>query len=314
MTALPIKLDRDLVFLDTETTGTDLTIDRIVEIAIVRVRPDGERVEYRTLVNPEMPIPEESRRVHGISDRDVEGAPTFIELAPTLLQRLHDADFSGYNILRFDLPLLRNEFQRARIEWSIEGSRVIDSQVIFHRMEPRDLSAAYRKFCGKPLEGAHGALADTIASVDVLFGELEHYADLPRDITSLDAMFNPVDRRFVDGGRKFKWRDGEVCFNFGNHRGRLLREIALNEPHYLDWIIGKDFPADVKKLAKDAQKGIFPEPPPEVAGDAAAPASHGATAGEIPSGAVEAKGASTTQPSAANPPRGSQQSIDFRQG
>jgi len=261
MSELPIRLERDLVFLDTETTGTDITSDRIVEIALVRVKPDGTREEYRTLVNPEIPIPEESRRVHGISDQDVAGAPTFAELAPSLFERLKDVDYSGYNILRFDLPLLRNEFQRARIEWTTEGARVIDAQVIFHKMEPRDLTAAYRKFCGKPLEGAHGALADTRASVEVLFGELEHYGELPRDIVALDAMFNQVDRRFVDAGRKFKWKDGEVAFNFGNQRGRLLREVATQEPHYLDWILSKDFTPEVKKLCKDALRGVYPEQP-----------------------------------------------------
>jgi len=261
MNSSPLKLERDLVFLDTETTGTDLSTDRIVEIALVRYKPDGQRVEYRTLVNPEMPIPEESRRVHGISDQDVAGAPTFVELAPTLLQRLHDADLGGYNILRFDLPLLRNEFQRARIEWAPEGARVLDAQVIFHKMEPRDLSAAYRKFVGRELEGAHGALADTIASAEVLFGQLLHYAELPRDVAGLDAMFNLRDTRFVDSGRKFRWRDGEVCVNFGNHRGRLLREMVEQEPGYVDWILDKDFPPEVKKLVRDALRGTYPEAP-----------------------------------------------------
>lgn len=259
----PLQLERALVVFDTETTGTDVNVDRIVEIALIRLEPDGTEAEHRFLINPEVSIPDEARRVHGISNEMVAGQPTFAELAPRLLELLADADLAGFNSTRFDVPLLRNEFQRARLEWNLVGVRMVDTQVIFHKKEPRDLSAAYRTFCGKEHEGAHGALADTRATLEVLMGQLRHYTDLPRDVGGLDALFNPPDRRFLDPDRRLKWRDGQVCLNFGNHKNRPLRDLRQEEPAYLDWILSKDFNDEVKRIVRDALKGTYPEPPAE---------------------------------------------------
>lgn len=287
MNTHPLKLERDLVFLDTETTGIDLQTDRIVEIALVWLKPDGARTEYRTLVNPEIPIPEESRRVHNISDEMVAGAPTFAELAPRLLEFLRDVDVAGYNVARFDIPILRAEFERARIDWRPEGMRVVDAQLIYHRMEPRDLSAACRFYVGRDHVGAHGALADTHASLDVLLAQLEKYPDLPRDVVGLDTLFNQPDRRFVDSGRKFKWRDGEPAFNFGHHRGKPLRQVVADDPEYMDWILAKDFPNDVKKLVKDALMGVIPRLN-KAAGEAASEGASGPGAAAGASGGSDA--------------------------
>ena len=263
----PLQLDRDLVFLDTETTGADVTLDRVVQIALVRLRTDGSRAEFESLVNPGVPIPRESQRVHGISDTMVEFAPPFRRLVPELLEFMKDADLSGYNLIRFDIPLLKNEFQRAGQLWDLEGVRIVDAQIIFHKMEPRDLSAAVRFYCGRAMEGAHGALADTRATLDVLLAQVAHYPDLPRDVVALDAMFHQPDRRFVDASRRFFWRNGEATFNFGNRRGQTLRDVAQNSPGYLQWMIDSNFSAEVKNLAESALQGNFPEPPaaPDVA-------------------------------------------------
>lgn len=260
-----LRLERPIVFLDTETTGIDLMQDRVVEIALVRLDPSGARTEFRSLVNPEMEIPEEARRVHGISNEMVAGEPTFAELAPKLLDMLRDVDLGGYNVIRFDVPMLRNEFDRVGAPWKTEGMRIVDAQTIYHRMEPRDLSAAVRYYCGREMEGAHGALADTRATVDVLLGQLERYPALPRDVNGLDAQFNAPDRRFVDSGRKFRWRNGEPYFNFGTHRGASLREVKEKDPKYLDWIGRGEFTPEVKKLVRDSLRGIIPklEPSPE---------------------------------------------------
>jgi DNA polymerase III subunit epsilon len=255
------RLERDIVFLDLETTGPDPSVDQIVQIALVRLRPDGTAEEFESLVHPGIPIPLEAQRIHGITDAMVEFAPSFKHLAPEILIRLANADLSGFNILRFDLPLLRNELERAGNAWSPEGVRIVDTQVIFHRMEPRDLSAALRFYCGRELEGAHGALADTRAALAVLLAQVGRYPDLPRDVAGLDQMFNQPDRRFVDSTRRFLWRNGEAAFNFGNRRGQTLREVAQKSPDYLQWMLDKDFPNDVKSLIRAALEGKFPEPP-----------------------------------------------------
>ena len=256
-----LRLERDLVFLDTATTGADISMDRIVQLALVRLRPDGSREEYETLVNPEMEIPLEAERIHGITNEMVAFAPPFRRLAPELLERLSGADLAGFNLLRFDLPLLKSEFERSGHPWDPSSCRVLDVQVLFHRMEPRDLTAAYRFYCGKTLEGAHGALVDTRATLEVLQAQVARYAELPDDVAGLDRLFNQPDARFVDSHRRFYWRNNEATFNFGNRRGQTLREVASSSPDYLRWILERDFPSEVKGIVASALEGRFPEPP-----------------------------------------------------
>lgn len=257
-----LRLERDLVIFDTETTGADISLDRIVQIALIRLHPDGSSDEYETLVNPGMPIPVEAQRVHGITDAMVEFQPAFKHIAQDLIAFMAGADLAGFNLLRFDVPLLRNEFSRAGHTWSIEGVRILDAQIIYHKMEPRDLSAATRFYCNRELDGAHGALADARATCSVLLAQIERYPRLPRDVAGLDSLFRQVDLRFVDSERKFCWRHGEATFNFGGRRGQTLREVARNNPEYLRWMIDRDFSRETKAIVTEALDGRFPTPPP----------------------------------------------------
>ena len=280
---LSLHLERPLVVLDTETTGADPIQDHIVQLAWIRLMPDGATTEFETLVNPEMPIPAEARAVHGISNEDVEFAPPFRRIAPDLLQAFEGVDLAGYNLLRFDLPLLRNEFQRAGHRWDPAEARVLDAQIIFHKREPRDLKAAYRFYCGLEHAGAHGALADTRATLEVLLAQVDHYLDLPRDVKGLDALFNQPDPQFVDTGRRFRWRDGEPVFNFGEYRGQSLRSVAQKNPDYLTWMLKKDFSGDVRVLVQDALDGkIAPKSQAGVVEGPVAEASESAEAREKP--------------------------------
>lgn len=256
-----LRLERDVVFLDTETTGADPAFDKVVQVAMVRLRPDGTSDECESLVNPGMPIPVESQRVHGITDGDVEFQPTFRVIAPELLRFLDGADLGGFNLIRFDVPILRKEFSSAGHTWNLEGVRILDAQIIYHKMEPRDLSAATRFYCGRQLDGAHGAAADARASCEVLLSQIGRYPELPRDVAALDARFHQADPRFVDSDRRFAWRHGEATFNFGVRRGQKLKEVAQRSPDYLRWMLERDFSREVKHVVAEALEGQFPVPP-----------------------------------------------------
>ncbi len=256
MTAL--KLERPLVFYDIEATGLDTTRDRIVEIALLKLNPDGSKQTQTYLVHPEMPIPPESTAIHHISDEMVKDSPRFIEIAKPLAEFIGDSDLAGYNILSFDVPMLISEFTRAKVPFEVNGRALIDAMKIFHFKEPRDLSAAYKFYCGKEMSGAHRALNDIEATIDILEGQLNKYVDLPKTAQELSLFCNPVDDRFVDKTRRFIWRNGEAMINFGKHRGRSLREMKSQQPDYLSWIMGSDFSEEVKNIAKDALQGVFP--------------------------------------------------------
>lgn len=250
--------ERPFVIFDLETTGADRLIDRVVEIAALRLTcPD--RVEtYERRINPGTRIPSESTAVHGITDEDVKDAPGFADLAGEIASFFEGADLGGYNIRSFDIPVLVREFERAKIPFSLEGRRIVDSQTIFFKREPRDLSAAVRLFAGREHESAHAALADVIASAEVLAGQLARYADLPSTLEALHLYSTPSEGRFVDPDKRFFWRDGEAVFNFGDHRGKGLAEIAKSHPGYLEWMISRDFPEEAKRIARGALKGEFP--------------------------------------------------------
>lgn len=260
--ALPLALDKPLVFLDLEATGLDVKEDRIVELAAVKLLPDGSRDSFVHRLNPGIRIPVEASMVHGIYDADVKESPSFSDIAKELLTFLLDCDLAGFGIARYDLHLLTQEFKRAGYEFSAAGRRVVDAQIIFHKREPRDLSAALLFFRGKKLEGAHGALADTEASIEVVLGQLERYGDLPRDVAGLHAASNQSDDRFVDSQARLFWRHGEAAFNFGKYRSRSLLEIARSDPRYLEWLVseGKSAP-DLLEIYRNALKGAFPKKP-----------------------------------------------------
>lgn len=254
-----LRLERPLVFFDTETTGTDPRQDRIVEFAAVKLHPDGRRETMRTLINPKEPIPRESSAIHGITDEAVRDAPTFAEVAADILKFIDGCDLAGYNVVKFDVPLLRKELERIDIRLEEEGVRLVDPQVIFFNREPRDLSAAVRFYCNREHEGAHGALPDTEASLDVLLAQIERYPDLPTDVAGLaGASSMPADARFVDSDRRFVWRHGEAYFNFGKVKGRSLRDVTEKDAGYLGWILDRDFSEEVKGIVRRAKKGDFP--------------------------------------------------------
>lgn len=250
-----LRLDRPLAFFDLETTGTDPSRDKIVEIAVVRVDPDGSRRTLRHRINPGRPIPKEASAIHGITDADVREAPAFGAIARELLDLLADADLSGFNVRRFDVPLLEREFRECGYDLAVTTRRVIDVMTIFHRKEPRDLSAAVRFFLERDHAGAHGAAADIEATVEILDAQLARYEDLPRDVAALHEWLHPQPPDAVDRQGKFIVREGEVVFAFGKLRGRPLREVARLERDYLEWILRQDFPEDARALVERALRG-----------------------------------------------------------
>lgn len=256
-----LKLERQIAFIDVETTGISPRSDRIVELSILRIQPDGSE-EYKShRVNPEVPIPAEATAVHGISDADVAGEPVFRRYAKGVCDFLEGCDIAGFNVIKFDLPFLEAEFARAGVDFSHRGRYLVDSMVIFHQRERRDLEAAYRKYCGGEMENAHHAEEDAKASAEVLDGQLDAYEDLPRDVPALCELCCTVGDNSIDREGKFVWVDGEAVCNFGKHKGRRLKDIAEQVPDYLDWICRQDFSADARDIAAKALDGEFPQMP-----------------------------------------------------
>lgn len=255
-----LQLQRPLVFFDLETTGLDIERDRIVELGLIKLLPDGERQTRARRIHPGMPIPPEATAVHHISDADVADCPPFSRIARDLHAWLEGCDLAGYNVERFDLPLLSAEFRRVQLAFPAEGTRVVDAYRIFAQREGRDLKSALRFYCGKELLAAHSAEADILATVEVLEGQLQRYPDLPADVEGLHAASHPRDPSWVDGNGRLVWRSGEAVVGFGKHRGRSLREMATQEPGYLRWIIGGDFPSDLKEICAQALQGRYPAP------------------------------------------------------
>lgn len=255
-----MNLKRPLIFLDIEATGTDTTRDRIVEIALIKIPTgDGRREEKIIRVNPGIKISAEVIAIHGISNADVAGAPAFREVAPALLDFMDGCDFGGFGITRFDIPILTEEFKRCSLQFPREDACILDGLTIFHRKEPRDLTAAYQFYCQKALIGAHGARADALASLEVLFGQLTRYPDLPKDVQGLHEFCNKQDERFVDSRGKFLWKDGEAALNFGKYKGELLRKLVKDQRDYLEWIINEGkFSQDVVDICWKALRGEFP--------------------------------------------------------
>jgi DNA polymerase-3 subunit epsilon len=236
-------LNRPLAVIDLETTGVDVQNDRIVEIAVLRVEPGKPTIRYRRLVDPGMPIPEAASAIHGIKDEDVEDEPLFPAVSRSLTKILDGADLAGFNIRRFDLPMLCAEYARAGLELSLVGRAVIDPLTIFFEREPRDLTAAMRFYCGREHKGAHGALADAEAALAVLDAQIEHYEDLPATIDELRATSKDVD---IAG--KFRKEGRKTVFTFGKYRGVALRRVAREDPSYLSWLLRQGLLDDASGL------------------------------------------------------------------
>ncbi|TDH28871.1 3'-5' exonuclease [Segetibacter sp. 3557_3] len=242
---MKLQLSRPIAFIDLETTGTNLSIDRIVELAIVRVMPDGSRQIKRKLINPLMPIPQGSTDCHGITDEMVKDAPTFRQVANEVKQFIDHCDLAGYNSNRFDIPLLVEEFLRAGMDFSTEGRKLIDVQRIFHMMEQRTLSAAYKFYCQKNLEGAHGAEVDATATFEILEAQLERYPNIGLTIDAICSFCGEED--IVDFARRFIRVNCIEVFNFGKHKGRPVEDVLKSEPQYYDWMMKGDFPMHTKQ-------------------------------------------------------------------
>lgn len=258
-----IPLDRPVVVFDLETTGPNFRIDRIIEIAAVKVLPGGQRETWVRRVNPGIAIPPASTAIHGIYDRDVAGLPRFAEVARELAGFLDGCDLAGYNITGFDLPVLRLEFSRVAVPFELSGRRLLDAQRIFFAREPRHLSAAARFYCRVEHEGAHGALADAEMTLRVLAGQFEKYPDLPHSIEDLHELFCAGLDRDLDPEGRFRLVNGEPTVNFGKNRGRTLKEMSRDEPGFLRWILKGDFSAPVKDIARTflPAEGSKPESP-----------------------------------------------------
>jgi DNA polymerase-3 subunit epsilon len=247
--------ERPVAFIDLETTGTNIATDRVVQIAVLKLASDGPDQEFHTLVNPQIDIPADATRVHGITNADVYGKPTFRELAPTLLELLCGCDLVGFNLSRFDLPLLQAEFRRAGNLFPLDGRSIIDVMTIFHAKEPRDLSAAVKFYCGYEHREAHSALGDVRATRAVLESQLQMYEDLPTTPEQLAAFCSDIRPSiFLDSGCWFHMKNGQVVFAKGKkHNGERLQSVAAEDLSYLEWILAlDDVPDDTKEVIRKA--------------------------------------------------------------
>ncbi len=253
---LPFELTRPLAFLDLETTGLNTTSDRIIELAIIRVSPQGDVMERVRRFNPGIPIPPETTAIHGITDADVAHEPPFGARAKALAELLDPCDLGGFNLRRFDLPMLLAEFKRAGVSFSARGRRLIDAQVVFHREEPRDLSAAARFYLGREHREAHTALGDIRTTAAVLAAQLQKYPHLPRDLDGLHAYCDETTPFQTELDRWFLRREGELIFRRGKHKGEPLSHIAATAPDYLQWMMGADdMDEEVVRVVRAALEG-----------------------------------------------------------
>jgi len=244
---MKLKLKRPLVVFDLETTGVNPTTDRIIEICMLKIFPEGHE-ELRTYrINPTVPIHEQATAVHGITDADVADKPTFKDLSNEINHFLRECDFGGFNSNKFDFPMLVEEFYRAGVEFEVEKRKFIDAQRIFHFKEPRNLKAAYKFYCDKDLENAHSAEADTLATWSVLKAQIERYEDIPQDIEGLHKMSG--QNNLADLAGRFIYDDKrEVIFNFGKHKGKFVKQVLKDEPGYYAWMMDGDFPQQTKQV------------------------------------------------------------------
>jgi DNA polymerase-3 subunit epsilon len=301
-----LRLDRPLVCFDLETTGTDIGRDRAVEIGLVRLEPDGRRTEWVRRVNPGGPIPPEATRVHGITDDDVRDAPKLAEIADELLALLAGADVAGFNSLGFDWPFLAAELERIGRPLDRAEARHVDAMRIFHQKEPRDLSAALRFYCGREHAGAHSALADAAATLDILAAQVARYDDLPEDVAGLHAFCGQGRENRVDGEGKLVWNEaGEAVFAFGKHKGRSLREVAAADPGYLRFLQREDldrpFSSELRRIAREAEGGRWPERKPAAPARPPAEPPSRPAAPELPAAAAAPRGAGPAPESPSEP-------------
>ena len=244
---MQLNLKNPLVFFDLETTGIDIAKDRIVEISMVKVMPNGQEIVKTRRINPGMPIPPESTAIHGITDEDVKNCPTFKEIAKSLAAQIEGCDLAGFNSNRFDIPMLAEEFLRAGVDVDLNRRKFIDVQTIFHKMEQRNLTAAYKFYCNKDLTNAHTAEADTLATYEVLKAQLDRYPELENDVNFL-SKYSSFTNNVDFAGRMVYNEKGQEVINFGKYKGRLVEEVLKSDPSYYSWIMNGDFTLNTKKM------------------------------------------------------------------
>lgn len=240
-----LQLINPIAFIDLETTGINISADKIVEIAIVKILQDGTKQVKRKLINPEIPIPAQATEVHGISDEMVKDAPTFKQVANEIKQYIEGCDIGGYNSNRFDIPLLIEEFLRVGINLNMQGRKFVDVQKVFHMMEQRTLTAAYKFYCNKSLDDAHSAEADATATWEILEAQIERYPQIGNSVDSIVKFTGEDD--IVDFARRFIKVKGIEVFNFGKHKGKPVEQVIKEEPQYYDWMMKGDFAMDTKQ-------------------------------------------------------------------
>ena len=253
---MELKLKRPIVFIDLETTGISVSNDRIVEISLLKISPDGKEQWITTRINPEIPIPPQTTEIHGISDKDIADAPTFREVAKNLVLFLEGCDIAGYNSMKFDIPLLAEEFLRTDTDFNFTKRKYVDVQVIFHKKEQRTLAAAYQFYCNKELKEAHSSKADTLATFEVLKAQLDRYEDLENDIEKL-ADFSSFNDNVDFAGRIILDENGTEIFNFGKHKGKSVEKVFEDEPSYYSWMMNGDFPLYTKKVLTEIKLRSF---------------------------------------------------------
>jgi len=257
---LDLILKKPLAFIDLETTGINVTSDRIVEISVLKISPNGKEEWFSSRVNPEMSIPQKSIAIHGITNEDVANCPVFRAIARNLSAFLEGCDLAGYNAIRFDIPVLAEEFLRANIDFSVRKRRYVDVQVIFHKKEQRTLAAAYLFYCKKELEGAHGSKADTAATFEVLKCQLDRYNDLENDVERL-AEYSSFNNNVDFAGRIILDEKGIEIFNFGKHKGKPVEAVFAEEPAYYSWMMNGEFPLYTKKVLTEIKLRSFGKKP-----------------------------------------------------
>lgn len=251
-----LNLKRPIAFLDLETTGINVSTDRIVEFSVLKISPNGKEEWMSSRVNPEMPIPPKTTAIHGITDEDVVNAPTFKEIGKKIATFLEGCDLAGYNAIKFDIPVLAEEFLRVNIDFNFTKRRYVDPQVIFYKKEQRTLTAAYKFYCNRELEGAHGSKADTAATYEVLKSQLDMYGDLENDIEKL-ALFSSFNNNVDFAGRIIIDENGLEVFNFGKHKGKAVELVFQEEPAYYAWMMNGDFPLYTKKVLTEIKLRSF---------------------------------------------------------
>lgn len=244
---MKLKLHRSLIVFDLETTGVNASHDRIVELFAIRVDPDGSEHEFYRKLNPGIPIPEEAANIHGIKDEDVKDCPVFAEIAREFYQFIGNSDFAGFNSNKFDFPLLVEEFYRVGMDLETEKRKFVDAQRIFHIMEPRNLTAAYRFYCDRELEDAHSAKADTLATWEIIKAQLDRYPELEGNVDHLHK-FSGQDQLVDLAGRIRLNHAGKPVFAFGKYKGKIVNEVFESDPSYYDWMMRGDFPENTKRI------------------------------------------------------------------